>query len=186
MIVEGIVTTKNLDGSINVAPMGPVVEEEFRALTLRPFPPSLTYENLKREQAGVFHITDDACLIALAAVNQLPAPPEMFSARTIPGSVLADCCRWFEFRIRSIDETGERPRMMAEVIHQERRRDFLGFNRARHALIEAAILVSRIRWLGQTAVHQALDPLEAPIKKTGTEAELQVFEQLRSLVRSNN
>ena len=37
MIVEGIVTSQNADGLMNVAPMGPIVHGDFESLTLRPF-----------------------------------------------------------------------------------------------------------------------------------------------------
>ena len=68
-IVEGIVTTENDDGSINFSPMGPIVDESFNRLWLRPFRTSTTYRNLIRTSVGVFHITDDAELFAQAAVG---------------------------------------------------------------------------------------------------------------------
>ena len=61
-ILEGIVTTRNEDGTINVAPMGPVVDPaeapRITNLLLRPFQTSTTYANLARTRQGVFHVTD--------------------------------------------------------------------------------------------------------------------------------
>ena len=70
MILEGIVTTQNADGRLNIAPMGPIVEGEFEKLLLRPFQASTTYQNLKRQSGGVFHVVDDARLLARAAIDR--------------------------------------------------------------------------------------------------------------------
>ncbi|MGE0378942.1 MAG: DUF447 domain-containing protein, partial [Planctomycetaceae bacterium] len=59
MILEGIVTTRSAAGVVNVAPMGPIVDEWMQTLLLRPFQTSTTYRNLKQSGCGVFHVTDD-------------------------------------------------------------------------------------------------------------------------------
>src|ERR1043166_8198807 len=46
MILEGLVTTLNADGGVNIAPMGPIVDEAMRHLILRPYQTSRTYANL--------------------------------------------------------------------------------------------------------------------------------------------
>ena len=48
MILEGIVTTLNEDDSVNISPMGPLVDETFSRFLLRPYQTSTTYKNLKR------------------------------------------------------------------------------------------------------------------------------------------
>lgn len=68
-ILEGIVTTRNVDGTTNIAPMGPIVDSDFTTLIFRPFKTSTTYENLIRARTGVFHVTDDVELFAAAAVG---------------------------------------------------------------------------------------------------------------------
>ena len=70
MILEGIVTTLNPDGSLNVAPMGPRVENRsFDRFVLRPYRSSTTYRNLKALGEGVLHVTDDVLLLARAAIG---------------------------------------------------------------------------------------------------------------------
>ena len=64
MILEGVVTTINADGSVNISPMGPKVDDAMRQFVLRPYQTSTTYQNLKRTGEGIFHITDDVELIA--------------------------------------------------------------------------------------------------------------------------
>ena len=50
MILEGIVTSLDAGGKLNVAPMGPIVEPDMSRLVLRPFRTSQTYRNLRQRQ----------------------------------------------------------------------------------------------------------------------------------------
>src|SRR5690349_5200916 len=97
ILVEGIVTTLNADGSPHVAPMGPIVDLLFTKFSLRPYNTSTTYQNLKRTGQGVFHVTDDVEMFARAAVGELTASPRLFPAKAIDGAILADACRWYGF-----------------------------------------------------------------------------------------
>ncbi len=147
MILEGLVTTLNLDGTVNVSPMGPLVEDDFRRLVLRPYQTSRTFENLVRTRQGVFHVTDDVELLARAAVDRLDQPPPLVPAEGVEGFALADACRWYAFRVIRIDDRQARSTILAEVVRSGRLRDFFGFNRAKHAVVEAAILATRIDFL---------------------------------------
>src|SRR6476659_345060 len=97
MVLEGIVTTLNVDGTANIAPMGPLVEAELTSLVLRPFRTSQTYQNLQRHGAGVFHVTDDVELLARAAVGASLADVKLITAENVRGLILADACRAYEF-----------------------------------------------------------------------------------------
>lgn len=176
MILEGVVTTRNDDGTINVAPMGPIVELPIRSFLFRPFQSSTTYRNLKRQGSGVFHITDDVLLIARAALGRMEVAPLTFPARQIAGEVLADCCRWYEFEVDSLDDSQSRTEIRVHVVHEERRRDFVGFNRAKHAVIEAAILATRLHLLPVSEVEAKLQELSIIVDKTAGPVEHEAFE----------
>jgi len=130
MILEGIVTTVSPAGVVNVTPMGPVVEPDMKRFILRPFRTSQTYQNLIAHGEGVLHVTDDVLLLAKAAVNRLEPLPPLRPAEHVAGWVLGDACRYYEFRLRSRDDSGERSRLEAEVVHAGRQRDFFGFGEA--------------------------------------------------------
>lgn len=166
MILEGIVTTLDADFRLNIAPMGPIVTPELSTLVLRPFTSSQTYRNLKERPCGVFHVVDDVLLLARSALNQLPDEPATFPAERIAGRVLEHCCRWFEFEIVACDDSQERTSMDARVVHAGRRRDFLGFNRAKHAVLEATILATRLHILPEGEVRAALVRWEPLVEKT--------------------
>ncbi len=178
LILEGIVTTRNLDGSINVAPMGPIVDETLTRLRLRPFRTSTTYANLARDRCGVFHVADDVLLLARAAIGRLDETPATFPACAVDGAVLADACRWYEFRVTSVDDARDRTEIEAEVVHSGRLRDFFGFNRAKHAVLEAAILATRLHLLPFEEVRSQLGALRVIVDKTAGPRESEAFELL--------
>src|SRR3954465_5503043 len=174
-LLEGIVTTLNVDGSPHVAPMGPIVDAGFTRLLLRPFNTSVTYRNLKRTLQGVLHVTDDVELFARAAVGQLIDLPPLVNAKAIDGVILENACRWYAFRVTSIDERHDRTEMVAETIDQGRVRDFFGFNRAKHAVIEAAILATRTNFLSAGHIQAEFDRLALVVEKTGGHQEQNAF-----------
>ena len=175
MILEGLVTTTDATGGPHLAPMGPTVDAAFTKLLLRPFPTSNTYQNLLRHGEGVFHVTDDARLVALAAVGVVPELPPTFPAEKVRGFVLADCCRAFEFVVETVDDSRERIHLEAEVVHSHRLRDFLGFHRAKHAVIEAAILATRFHLLPAAEIDAEFKKLRIIVEKTGDAAEFEAI-----------
>lgn len=181
-ILEGIVTTLNADGSVNVSPMGPIVDDALDRLWLRPFQTSTTYRNLKRTGRGVFHVTDDVELLAQAAVGQPNPLPRFTQSPAGDALILADACRWYAFEIESLDDRAERANIVARVTDRGTLREFLGFNRAKHAVLEAAILATRLHLLGVQEVLSEFESLQVAVDKTGGVAEQRAMAFLRGYV----
>ena len=171
MILEGIVTTISEAGEINIAPMGPRVDAEMRRFLLRPFNTSTTYHNLRAHGEGVLHVTDDVLLFARTALGHLEPLPALIPARKIRGWVLRDACRFYEFRVVNIDDREERISIDVEVVHHESLRDFFGFNRAKHAVIEGAIVATRVHLLPIEEIETEYRKLATIVQKTGGEQE---------------
>ena len=187
ILIEGIVTTCDKDAKLNIAPMGPIVEESWERLTLRPFKSSKTWRNLSLTREGVFHIVDDVLLLAQAAINCWVEQPITFPAKTIGGQVLKDACRWYEFQVVDIlDQNTERPTLQTQVQHSARLGDFLGFQRAKHAVLEVAILASRVKFLPFETIQAQMTQLEIPIAKTGGEREKQAFQLLKEFIKHSH
>ncbi|MFL5242550.1 MAG: DUF447 domain-containing protein [Gemmataceae bacterium] len=180
MILEGIVTTLSSSGEMHVAPMGPRVEPAMDRFLLRPFPSSQTYQNLRRDGEGVFHVTDDVLLLAQAAVGRIDPPPPHFPAAQVKASVLAEACRFYEFRVSAIDDREQRVRIDVDVVHSGRLRDFIGFNRAKHAVVEAAILATRIDILPHSEIVADYRRLAVLVEKTGGPREIEAFSFLEA------
>ena len=186
VILEGIMTTLDAEGRVNIAPMGalvdPAQERAIEQMTLRPYQGTRTLANLVRNGQGVFHVTDDVELLARAAVDRLQTVPELFPAQTIEGRVLADACRWYELRVLSIDVSTPRSEIKTKVVHRGRLRDFFGLNRAKHAVVEAAIVATRVGLLSPAEIDRGLDRLGVLVEKTGGPAEHRAFAFLREYV----
>ena len=182
MILEGIVTTVSPEGIVNIAPMGPQVGATMERFVLRPFRTAQTYRNLKAHGEGVLHVTDDVLLLAKAALGPVEPPPSLFPASRVRGFVLANSCRYHEFRVIALDDREERTRIDVEVLASGRLRDFFGFNRAKHAVVEAAILATRTAFLPLEEIEAEYRKLAVIVNKTGGPEEQLAFALLRDHV----
>ncbi len=185
MILEGIVTSLDLTGSLNIAPMGPRVgpDLELQRFVLKPFRSSTTFRNLKARGEGVFHVTDDVLLLARSTIGKVRDAPTR-PAEAISGQILLESCRYYEFRVIEIDDREERARLTVETCRRETLRDFFGFNRARHAVLEAAIIASRIEFLPMTRVTDDLETHRIVVEKTGGPREAEAFTLLENHIRA--
>jgi uncharacterized protein len=179
MILEGIVTTRNADRTVNISPMGPRVDAAMERLVLRPYQTSTTYQNLKRTGQGVFHVTDDVLLLAQAAVGQPQPTPATIEAAAIDGVILADACRWYTFQVESLDDRQNRTQIVARVVDHGTIREFFGFNRAKHAVVEAAILATRTAFLPPEEIRGEFKRLALMVEKTGGPREHEAIEFLQ-------
>jgi hypothetical protein len=171
MILEGIVTTLGADDQAHIAAMGATVPAVMESLMLRPFRSSATYENLRRRMEGVFHVTDDVELIVQAALGRWSVPVATAPVPDFPVPRLVDCCRWYAFQVRDIDHQADRATMQCRVVKWGRQRDFWGFNRAKHAVLELAIMATRIHLLPSTDIMNELERTRVIVDKTGGIAE---------------
>lgn len=184
MIIEGIVTSQNRDSLLNIAPMGPIVDESLTWFRLRPFQTSTTFHNLKETRSGVFHVVDDVLLIAQAALNQLPTVIPTRPAIKISGQVLEAACRWYEFEVETLDDSQERSEIQCRVVHAGTLRDFFGFNRAKHAVLEATILATRLHLIPPEQIFAQLKELKVIVEKTAGPRELEAYDLVHSYVHN--
>src|SRR5947209_19667660 len=118
MILEGIVTTVSSTGALNIAPMGPAVDDAMDRFLLRPFATAHTCQNLMAHGEGVLHVTDDVLLLARAALGPVEPAPPVVPATKVRGFILTEACRFYEFRVRAIDASQPRVGISAEVVHR--------------------------------------------------------------------
>jgi hypothetical protein len=100
--------------------------------------------------------------------------------------VLEAACRGYEFRAEVVDPAAERLRLEARVVAEHVGRPFIGFNRAAHAVIEGAILVTRLHLIGADEVRRRLDELFVLVEKTGGSREHEAFGLLRERVAATD
>ena len=180
MIIETIVTSIAADGSINVAPMG--VEWGDEIIVLKPFLETTTFRNLRESRAAVVNLTDDVMLFAQGAISspQFPWRP----AAVVRGAVLEAACSWREIEVATIDDAPPRSRIEGRVVHTAVTREFLGFNRARHAVLEAAILATRTHLIPAEQIREEYARLQVVVDKTAGPREREAMAFLTDYVQS--
>jgi hypothetical protein len=183
MIIETLLTTLDVADRLHVAPMG--VEWGEATLVIKPFVNTTTFLNLQRSGAeAVVNLTDDALLFAQAVTGH-PAMGKLVCvpAGKVRGRVLEAACSWREVVVASIDATPPRARIETRVVGRGQQREFLGFNRARHAVLEAAILATRTHLLAPSLIHNEFERLTIIVDKTAGPREQEAMALLRDYVR---
>jgi hypothetical protein len=180
MIYETIITSVNADGSAHVAPFG--IREQGGRVLIAPFRPSSSLDNLLRARNAVINLTDDVRVFAgsLTGRREWAVKP----ASKISGWVLESALAHRELELDEIEEDATRPSLWFKVVHEENHAPFRGFNRAQAAVIEAAVLVSRLHMLPMEKIAAELKYLTIAIDKTAGERELQAWGWLMERVQN--
>jgi uncharacterized protein len=167
-IHEAILTTADPSGAAHIAPMG--VRRLGESLVIAPFRPSRTLDNLMRSRCATINYTDDVRIFAgcLTGRRDWPLVPSERIAVPRLAESLAHC----EVELEEIHEDQVRPRLVCRSVWQATHQPFQGFNRARAAVLELAILVSRFDRLPPEKVAQEIAYLQIAIDKTAGPREL--------------
>ncbi len=102
----------------------------------------------------------------------------------VRGVVLDAACSWRELRVRERDSSEARARFVCDVVHRGVRREFLGYNRARSAVIEATILATRTRILPIEEILDEYRRLQVIVDKTAGPDEREAMALLTDFVRA--
>jgi hypothetical protein len=180
MIRETIVSTVNRAGQVHFAPIGLIAEAD--GWIIAPFRPSVTLDNLREVPFAAANFTDDVrvfagCLTGRAA--KWPAVP----CRDIAVPRLADALAHAELAVTHTTEHDQRPRFHCRVLCNIGQAPFQGFNRAKAAVIEASILVSRLHMLQRDKVEREIAYLEIAVSKTASAAEEEAWTWLMERIR---
>ncbi len=184
MIIETIVTTLSTDGVVNCAPMGVEWDPDAApdSIVLKPFLDTATYRNVTATRAAVVNLIDDVRVFARAAISN--PVYETVPARVVPGVVLANACSWRELRVDTVDSTPPRSRIGAGIVHRGVLREFIGFNRARHAVLEAAIYATRVHMLPRAFLLGEIERLQVIVDKTAGPREHEAMAMLAAFIRT--
>lgn len=177
-IHEVIVSTRNPEGVMHHAPMG--ISEVGDHFLLKPFKPSTTYDNLMQHPQCVINYVDDVRIFAgaLTGRRQWPTQP----CRQIETEYLQAALSHSELEITRIEDNDPRACFHARIVEEYTHAPFRGFNRAQSAVIEAAILVSRLGMLDENKIRDEIAYLTIAIEKTAGERELEAWEWLMKKV----
>ncbi len=170
-IDEVIVTTLSEQGEAHSAPMGiSYIDEQ---VLIQPFKPSSTYDNLKRHRHCTINYIDDVRVFAGALTGRRSWPT--LPCEKIEGEYLEQALAHAELDIILFEDKDPRARFTGRIIHEVTHAPFRGFNRAQNAVIEAAVLTSRLNMLPKAKVQQEINYLRIAIEKTAGEREREAW-----------
>ncbi len=181
MIYESILTTLSLEGVPHIAPFG--VRERDGLILIAPFRPSVTLDNLLSTRHAVLNFTDDVRVFAGSLSGHRDWP--LTKASNIDGVVLSSALTHRELALVEVKEDQVRPELYFRVVHEEIHAPFRGFNRAQAAVIELAVLVSRLHMLPLDKIETELNYLKIAIEKTAGERELEAWQWLVDKVENH-
>ncbi len=179
-IVETIVTTTNADGEVHIAPLGLIAEGD--SWVIAPFQPSRTLDNLRAVPFAVANHTDDVRVFAgcLTGRKSWPTRP----AENVSGFVLEDTVSHWELAVERVEEDELRPRFVCRIANVVHHRPWEGFNRAQAAVLECAVLVSRLKMLPAEKIESELKYLKIAIEKTASPREQEAWDWLMERVEA--
>ena len=162
MIRETIVTTVDGSGSVHIAPLGIIAERD--GWVIAPFRPSVTLDNLAAVPFAVASHTDDVRVFAgcLTGRREWPTVP----VANCPVPRLEAALAHAVLEVESVADDGLRPRHFCRVVSGGTHAAFGGMNRAKAAVLELAILVSRLHMLPRDKIEAEIAWLAIAVGKT--------------------
>ncbi len=180
MIRETIVTTIDAAGRVHVAPFG--LTEHEGGWIIAPFRPSTTLDNLLAIPFAVANFTDDVRIFAGSLTGRIDWPLKPVDDFAVPR--LAAALTHAELAVDTIEDDAERPRFLCRMQRIEHHDVFLGLNRAKAAVIEAAILASRLDFLPRERIESEMTQLQIAVDKTAGPEEREAWNWLAEKVRA--
>jgi len=180
-IFETVVTTQSPDGVPHVAPMG--VRYQGERVVLMPFKPSTTLANILATRSAVLNLVTDTRVFAGCVTGRREWP--LVPAQRIAGQRLACALRHVELQLVEHVDDAQRPVLRMARVHEASHADFLGLNRAQAAVVEGAVLVSRLHMLSLEKIDSEMAYLQIAIDKTAGPGEHEAWGWLREAVAAH-
>ena len=180
-IRETIVTTVDRHAKVHIAPLGIIAEED--GWVIAPFRPSTTLDNLTAVPVAIVNYTDDArifagCLTGRRDWATVPVP-------SCPVPRLEAALAHSVLEVVRVDDDGLRPRHFCRIKAEATHAPFTGMNRARAAVLELAILVSRLGMLPREKIEAEIAYLAIAIEKTAGPQEKEAWGWLMERVSAH-
>lgn len=174
VIYEGVVVTMNQAGMAHVTPLGMRFEGNYTLLA--PFRPSTTLDNLMTTGTATMNFIDDVRVIAGSLTGRRDF--ELVATTDFPVPRLACALTTDYLRVERVVEDDLRPTFFMTVDRTQVAAPFRGFNRAQAAVVEAAILYSRVHMLSPGKIERELAVHAIAVAKTAGERELEAWDWL--------
>lgn len=181
-IRETIVTTVNAKGRVHIAPLGIIAEDD--GWVIAPFRPSTTLENLTAVPFAIANYTDDMRIFAGCLTGRREWP--LVAVQDCPVPRLEAALSHSVLQVVSVTQDEIRPRYFCRIAAEATHAPFTGMNRAKAAVLELAILVSRLHMLPKQKVESEIAYLSIAIDKTAGADERQAWDWLMERVNAHS
>ena len=178
VIYETVVSTVAPDNTPHVAPMG--VRYRGAEVILMPFKPSTTLANIAASGYAVLNIVIDTRVFAGSVTGRRSWPLQ--PAERIAGVRLNCALNHVELKLAELQDDPQRPVLRMARVFEASHAPYIGFNRAQAAVIEAAVLVSRLHMLPAAKVDAEMNYLQIAIDKTAGPEEREAWSWLTEAV----
>ena len=180
-IFETVVTTCSPAGVAHVAPMG--VRYAEGEVVLKPFRPSQTLENIMVTRTAVLNVITDVRVFAGCVTRRRGWDTVSVETEGGPAAVRLGCAHsHLLLRLAAVQDDGQRPTLRLARVQEVLHSAFSGFNRAQAAVIEGAVLVSRLHLLPAEKIATEMAYLQIAIDKTAGPEELEAWGWLQEAV----
>jgi hypothetical protein len=149
-------------------------------LIILPFRPSTTLNNLLETKTAVLNYCDDVRVFAGCLTGRRDW--DLKPAEKITGKVLANALAHTEIELTRFEEDAMRPKLFFKAVHSVNHAPFSGFNRAQFAVLEAAILISRLSMLPLEKIETEINYLRIGLEKTAGAREWEAWGWLMAVI----
>ena len=178
---ETIVTTRNENNTIKVSPLGVYIENDI--LKIKPFKPSISLDNILRNNSGVINYIDDVRIFA-SCITKKNINIEFVETNKINCARIKNSISHTEFIVKKVEHDDSRPTIICQTVNEEIHKMYYGFNRAKAAVIELCILASRLGIIDDEKIKDEIKYLKISIDKTAGEPELEAWNWLIEYINS--
>ena len=181
MIHEVIVTTISEKNIVHIAPMG--IQIIDNKVTISPFRPSQTLENITKNNLATINFIDDVRVFA-GIVTKYKKDWELESIRdqgVVPQLLLANT--HYNVVAKEFKDDERRPDIICDISKQVISKPFMGFNRAQSSVIEASVLISRLKMLPIEKILHEIEYLRIGILKTAGPRESEAWDWIEKKIK---
>jgi uncharacterized protein len=180
-IFETVVTTCSPEGAVHIAPMG--VRYVGDQVMLKPFRPSRTLDNVMHTRTAVLNVLTDVRVFAGCVTGRRDWPTLAVDGLEGAAAVRLACAHAHVLlRLVEATEDAQRSTLRLARVREVQHSAFPGFNRAQAAVIEGAVLVSRLHLLPREKIVGEMAYLQIAVDKTAGTPELEAWSWLQDAV----
>lgn len=180
-IFETVVTTQSPEGVAHIAPMG--VRYQAGRVVLMPFKPSTTLANIVATGQAVLNLITDTRVFAGCVTGRKQWP--LLPAEKVADQRLACGLHHVELQLDEHVDDPQRPVLRLARVHEASHAPFMGLNRAQAAVVEGAVLVSRLHMLAPEKIDAEMAYLQIAIDKTAGAGEHEAWGWLQQAVAAH-